>query len=172
MALHRFVNVDLSEAKRLADLYGIEYDLRACSEYCDYYLAEFEKLGQPGSDHKHLESFSISAFVKYARCFKGGVRVSTEKELTAAVPDEFKEIHELILDIRDKYIAHSINDLENHEVRVWLNPEERGKKINNVNIGSDYLAGPEPDIFLKMKTLVAALIDWIKDENTTEQSSL
>ena len=79
MAVYGYVNISLPEAKKLADLYGISNDLEACRNYCKVYLDERTKLLQGTGAVKHLECFSTYVFVKYGRCFKGGVRKETER---------------------------------------------------------------------------------------------
>ncbi|MBI5188970.1 MAG: hypothetical protein HZA07_07935 [Nitrospirae bacterium] len=119
-----------------------------------------------------MECFSVYIFVKYGRCFKGGVRRNAEKQLLATLSPEDLALHQLVIDIRDKYIVHSVNDLELHKVRVWLNSEERGRKINNVNIESHYLAGPEPQLFERLKHLINKLLVWIDAEKKREEEKL
>jgi len=172
MAVYTYVNISLAEAKRLADLYGIAYDLRACHDYCEIYLQTFASIPQPTNEGAHLECFSVYIFVKYGRCFKGGIRTNTEKEILATLSPEDLELHQLVIDIRDKYIAHSVNDFESHKVRVWLNPEEKGRMINNVNIESHYMAGPEPQLFERLKHLIDQLLSWIDVEKKREEKRL
>lgn len=172
MAVYSYVNIALPEAKRLADLYGIENDLRACREYCEKYLQVFAGIHQPTEETRHLECFSVYIFVKYGRCFKGGIRSATEKQILGNLISDDLDLHQLVIDVRDKYIAHSVNDFESHKVRVWLNPEERGRKINNVNIESHYLAGPEPQLFERLKTLINKVLSWIDEEKTKEENRL
>lgn len=173
MAVYRYVNVQLPEAKRLADLYGIAYDLQACRDYCDKYLRAFEGAFSRATDEaKHLECFSVYVFVKYGRCFKGGVRGKAGVEALTALSAEDLELHNLVVNIRDKYVAHSVNDLESHKVQVWLNPEEKGRKINSVGIESDYLAGPEPRMFESLKQIIDKLLSWIEAEKKREEERL
>lgn len=166
------MNLRLPEAKRLADLYGIKFDLESCRRYCEKYLRLFVRLHYPDTETEHLECFSVYIFVKYGRCFRGGVRVEAEKEIVATLSPEELEFHRLIIGIRDKYIAHSVNNFESHKARVWLNPEERGKKVNNVNIDSDYLAGPDPELFEKLVHLIDEILSWIDVENKLEEKRL
>lgn len=172
MAVYTYVNISLAEAQRLADLYGIAYDLRACHDYCEIYLQTFARILQPTNEGAHLECFSVYIFVKYGRCFKGGIRRNTEKQILATLSPEDVELHQLVIDIRDKYIAHSVNDFESHKVRVWLNPEEKGRMINNVNIESHYMAGPEPQLFERLKHLIDQLLSWIDVEKKREEKRL
>lgn len=171
MAVHRYVNIALPEAKRLADLTGIAIDLRACREYCEKILQVYANICRPSEENRLLECFSVYVFVKYGRCFKGGIRKETEKELIAHISPNDLEFHQLLLDIRDKYIAHSVNDLETHTARVWLTPEEMGKGIDNVNVESQYLI-PEPQFFERLKTLIDKSLLRIEEEQQKEEREL
>ena len=173
MAVHRYVNIALPEAKRLADLTGIAIDLRACREYCEKILQVYANILRPSEENKLLDCFSVYVFVKYGRCFKGGVRSKkTEKELIAHIAPNDLDLHQLVLNIRDKYIAHSVNDLETHTVQVWLSPEEDGRKVYNVNIGSQYLSCPEAQIFKRLKKLIDKLLPWIEEQKREEERRL
>ena len=177
MAVYTYVNIKFKEAKRLADLYGIGYDLRSCSVYCEKYIQTFAAISQPSkiqptNEGAHLECFSAFVFIKYGRCFKGGIRDETSKEILENLSPEDLELHQFAIDIRDKYIAHSVNDFEAHKVRVWLNPEENGRTINNVNIESHYIAGQNLEFYQRMKHLISRFLSWIDVEKKREEARL
>ena len=102
----------------------------------------------------------------------GGIRDETSKEILATLSPEDLKLHQLTIDIRDKYIAHSVNDLETHKVRVLLNPEEKGRKINNVNIESHCVAGQDLQIYQRLKQLISRLLSWIDVEKKREEERL
>lgn len=174
MATYSYANIELPEAKRYFDLTGIENDLQSCSYYCEKYINVMEHIASPDplTDREHLECIATFAFVKYGRCFKGGVRSSTEKELSQQIAEKDLELHKHALDIRDKHISHSINEFENHRLRVWLNPKERGRKVNNVNIESHRLVAPSPEFFTRLTALIETHLTWIKTEQKKESAAL
>jgi hypothetical protein len=177
MAVYRYVNIRLPEAKRLADLYGIAFDLNACRRYCERYVqVQANMLTQTGNsfllESQHLECFSVYILVKYGRCFKGGVRQQVADEIRAILSPEDLIFHKLVLDIRDKHIAHSVNNFEFHDVKVWLSPEERGRRVDNVNIGGSYLIGLESEKFVELKQLIDKIILWIDGEKKREEQKL
>lgn len=172
MVAYTYVNIRLPEAKRLADLYGIGIDLRACREYCEKYLQVLANIDEPTQESRHLECFSVYVFIKYGRCFGGGVRVDVENEIKATLSPEDLDFHKFIMGIRNKHIAHSINSFESHKARVWLNPVERGRKVNNVNIESDYLAAPGFGLFENLKRLIEKIFSWIDTEKKVEEKKL
>ena len=72
--------------------------------------------------------------ITYARPFNGGVRVRVESLTTTFEQGELV-FDESILQMRSKFVAHSVNGMERQQVSIWLNPEERGgRRINNINI--------------------------------------
>ena len=165
MATYTYVNIDLPEAKRLADLSGICDDLFSCQEYCHRYIKGFPH--DPDG-----ESYSTILITKYTRCFSSGVRSESQRDLEALATRVDDVTHKFVCGLRDRHVSHSVSDLENHRVRVWLNPEEKGRAINNVNIESDYLIGIGPAAVQKLADLVDALIQWVQTEMRSEEVKL
>lgn len=125
MAVWRFVNFDRPETQRLADLTGIANDLEATEEICDLLRENLQKLPSSG---RILDALSSAALVRYARAFASGVRTRTPKSLVDDLSEALRKDHEWFLELRDKYVAHSVNPFEENQVVVYLVPEERGPK--------------------------------------------
>jgi hypothetical protein len=74
---------------------------------------EAHKIGVPDSENLHSKALIFSAVVAYARPFKTGVRqvrISSDYFSTAA---GFSiEAHDYLIAMRDKHIAHSVNEFE------------------------------------------------------------
>jgi hypothetical protein len=164
MARFSYVNIELPEAGRLADLYGFANDLASCRSYCEKYMKTF-----PAED---TECYWTFVFVKYSRCFNGGIRRPFVGKIPIPLSPEEEQLHNSILSIRDKHLAHSVNDFERHRVRVWLNPAELGRKIRNVNIESCYLTGPKPELFDKLLKIIDKLFAWAEEEKKEEEAKL
>jgi hypothetical protein len=103
-----------SEAARIfAALHLILGDL-AFAEEC---LKAAYDIGIP--DDKNLQSKALvfSGVVGYARCFKSGVRALTltPADLISKGAPFDVEIHEYLIAMRDKHVAHSVNDFEQCE---------------------------------------------------------
>lgn len=163
MALLRYVNIDLPESERLFDLSGMAIDMSGAIAACEQLSTDIL--------NQFCKDFSISLFAQYGRCFKGGVRIKTSRELEAAILAEDRELHQFILNYRDKHVSHSVNEYENHRVRVWLNPEERGRAINAINIESTYLVGPGT-IVADICSLCKRHLEWIEGEIRIEEAHL
>lgn len=175
MATYRPVTVDIPESQRLFDLTGVCVDLESCSQYCRKILDK----GITGDS----EAYFISAIILYGRALRDGVRnlarppidikgvhipiskggILTEKEY---------ETHTNVLNMRSKHIAHSINSMENQVLYVWLNPEERGKKVNNVNCVHGHYAAFSGDYCSDLIAVCSKINEWIKSEIKAEEVKL
>ena len=104
MASFTYINLDISGAERLHSLAGITNDLQAC-------LSSLEQLSKVLLiDTEITDAFLTRALVRYARCFKTGIRTVKATDLTSSFTSEDLVSHQFFLDYRDKHIAHSVND--------------------------------------------------------------
>jgi len=72
-----------------------------------------QSAGQPSPDNLECKAFIFSGVIAYARAFATGVRGLNPAELFAGVwNDDDKEIHQYLMDLRNKHIAHSVNEYE------------------------------------------------------------
>ena len=71
----------------------------------------------PDSTNLQTTALIFSGVVSYARCFKSGVRkVRLDPSQLAATGVAFDlEIHDYLIALRDKHVAHSVNDFEECE---------------------------------------------------------
>lgn len=111
--LHRAVEVKLSEAEALADLYGIEYDLSTASYLCAkaVELSHLEHL-----DYLHVEALVSAAIVRYGRCFSTGARLGLTRKDILSLESVDLEVHDYFKALRDKFVAHSVNPYESSHV--------------------------------------------------------
>src|SRR6202008_1016656 len=116
------VPLDGPTAHRLADLVGIERDLRWTARAC-------EILARRADRHENvlifLEGLHDAALIRYGRCFKEGRRTAFRipKGWIEELPAHLREAPADALSLRDKHVAHSVNDWEinvpvAHVVRV------------------------------------------------------
>ncbi|WP_321528827.1 hypothetical protein [Sedimenticola selenatireducens] len=165
-----YVNLSLPESERAFDLVGMQLDLEGCKELCEEYLVPFDGFEENGSEVKKInkECHATTILVKYGRCFKGGVRSKVQKELLATITEPDLSIHNLAIDIRDKHIAHSVNDLEEHRVRVYLHTHERERSLGSVNLESFRLTAPEIEFFRKLVGLIDTHLNWVGKQKYEE----
>lgn len=100
-------------ARAFAALHLILGDL-AFAEDC---LKAANDIGIPDDKNYHSKALIFSGVVGYARSFKSGVRELTlnPADLHGKGAPFDGEIHEYIIALRDKHIAHSVNDFERCE---------------------------------------------------------
>ena len=167
MATYSSISLALPEAQRLLDLNSIRRDFERCIEMCKLLVGGAENSRLPSAV---IDALATSIPIIYARPFNGGVRhrvSEIESHLEAAELD----FHNRILAMRTKYAAHSINNMEQHHLRVWLNPEERGgRKINSVNVASNYLACLAGGDYRRLITICQKAVDWIDTETESESA--
>jgi hypothetical protein len=77
-------------------------------------LNEATRLGIPDSENTLSKALIFSA-VAYARPFKTGVReIKLTKEFFTQLEAAFdSSLHDYLIDVRDKHVAHSVNEFEN-----------------------------------------------------------
>ncbi len=155
MAVWRFVNLNLAEAQPLADLAGVEEDLKATVEICDVLLKVLS--GRP-SNLRLLDALTSAAIVRYVRTFTSGVRTRLPSSLLDGLAEEQATDHRWFIDLRDKYVAHSVNAFEENQVVAYLVPEERGARdVASISVQQYRLASFGIDDTRKVKALAAEL---------------
>lgn len=105
------------EAHDVAGLGAIDQDLEWVTQ-CAQRLKVVRSMKE--SDFIVIESFMIAMMVKYGRCFATGVRRSMPKEIILSLPKKYRERHEYFKNLRDKYIAHSVNYYEQYWTTAYI----------------------------------------------------
>jgi hypothetical protein len=142
MAVYRYVNLDIREAQLLADLTGIEHDLKATVTLCDRLEAALKDTFE-GRQHDliTLETLTTAVLVRYARSFTSGVRARLPKQILQGLPPKLLDDHRWFKALRDKYIAHSVNAFEENMVVAYLAPEELGtREVQSISVQQSRLA--------------------------------
>jgi len=160
MAVWRFVNLDIPEAQFLADLTGVEEDLKATAEICDLLLGEFAK---GPSNLSLLEALTSAALVRYARPFLSGVRTRIPASVFDGLSQQQRADHQWFKELRDKYIAHSVNAFEENQVVAYLFPEERESRgVSNIEVQQTRLASLGTEDVQRLKALSLDLQRWVE----------
>lgn len=113
MALHTFVEFEMSEAEELADLTGIRYDLdsaRSLAKRLQAVMKE-EKL-----DYELIDALTTAILVRYNRPFAKGVRRQLNQETLDRMSESQRRQHERLRDFRNKHIVHSVNSFEENQL--------------------------------------------------------
>ncbi|SHI15498.1 hypothetical protein [Bradyrhizobium erythrophlei] len=106
------------EARDLYDYEMIQIDLRFAKSCFDQISNREYGVGFPGGlDRNDSHGIDWCIFVAgalcYRRCFKTGARSRLlRNDLVDRVPDELLSLHDTIIAITDKNLAHSVNEME------------------------------------------------------------
>ena len=155
MAHWRSVNLNIPEARLLADLASQANDLQATTDMCNLALAEFTK---ESSIIGLLEALTNAAVVRYSRCFNKGVRAKIPNSLLGGLSKNQNKDHKFFIALRNKYIAHSVNVFEETKIVACLVPEERGPRgVASIGMQHDRLASLGANDFTRLKALSSEL---------------
>ena len=120
------------QSQRLADLYGHQYDLNNAIRFCDLHI-EIDSTEAGISIEEFLRrehtrhALCRAAFTSYGRCFGSGIRSGLNKDIVGRLPDELKQRHQQVKDLRDKWVAHSVNHFDDVRIRVQVTVDESGE---------------------------------------------
>jgi hypothetical protein len=118
-------------AGELGELQGLEQDLEAAKQYCVRLQRE---LSDPASaDWIAVQALSEAAIIRYARCFTTGSR---ERLTPESLELDAREDHDWSYNLRDKHIAHSVNECERWSVTVHVIEPPDPPAVQHVSMGS------------------------------------
>ena len=121
----------IPEAQRLSDLAGILADLEAVTRICARCERLMDGLGQPTEadgvawleELQSIGDLTFAAVVRYGRTLASGVRQGIPSDRLASLSADLQESHAYFKVLRDKYVAHSVSQLEDNQVFVFLSPQ-------------------------------------------------
>ncbi len=157
----RVVHFDTPESRKFADAQSVEQDLAYAVEALSALLNE----GQIPSGSLIARSLLVAALVAYARCFTTGVRrrYSLDLRRVEAMDAGATAYHHWLLDVRNKYIAHSVNAYEQGVPGLLLSPPESSVRmiLGCSFLRSEFVGLAKQDIeqAIKFVSRVHALVD-------------
>jgi hypothetical protein len=112
---HRAVHVSTASTPELEDIASLRRDI----ELAKLFATEHQRVSESIVSSRSPESsLAIASVVMYGRAFATGVR-GTKPEVDD-LPEELREFHQHIIDLRNKHVAHSVNAHENVAVIAYL----------------------------------------------------
>jgi hypothetical protein len=83
-------------------------------EFAEECLKAADDIGIPDNSNLQSKAYIVSGVIGYARCFTTGVRALklVPNDLTSKGAPFDYSIHKYLIALRDKHIAHSVNDFE------------------------------------------------------------
>lgn len=174
MANYTPVRISCPETYRLADMHGVLQDLEWLIALCERIL-KYRTRG-PCPDSTEMEALEGAALIRYGRCFKGGARTAflLDAQWIARLPAELQAAHRDFEALRDKHIAHSVNDWElNMPVAVLRRDTETGEsEISSVSVQSHRIIGLTQESIAQLKQLAESLLTLIRIEAKAESTRL
>lgn len=168
MANYRPIDLEFEEARYLANLTGIDYDLKKTVEWCDKYNGLM-------SDRKVMwviEPLTVAILTQFIRAFSSGVRNNNAGHLLHSLSEDQKTRYEHFKDIRDKHIAHSVNEYESNHVRAYYDSDQPELVISSIGSGGDRVVGLSGNNIYEIRDICILLQDKLKTEINNEKEKL
>ncbi|RYX80124.1 hypothetical protein EON83_29945 [bacterium] len=166
----------IPEAQWLADLCGVGSDLDSVIRLCKTVTTGAERLiRKPEEDAlgwfddiQMVGDLAFAAVIRYGRTLTSGIRDGIPREWIEELPAELKEAHNYFKTLRDKYIAHSVNALEDNQVFVFLKPQfSDAQEPSAITVDRGRLIAPG----LKEIALLSEIATCLKQRVETEVAS-
>lgn len=168
MATHTYGILEIDEARYLANLIGIEHDLRSTVEWC----GKYDELFNSRKLMLFAEPLTSAILVRFMRAFGGGIRNTAARHLLESLTDEQKKQYEYYYFYRDKHIAHSINEFEENYVKAYYIEEDIDKGINSISTGCSSLIGLSSNDTKIIVNICNKLLSVLKVEMDAEKEKL
>lgn len=114
---YRVVAVDTESCAKVRDLTSLRRDLEIAKLFAEAYAARASS--RPVGERYADDALWMSALVLYGRAFGSSVRTS-ERLSDDWLSDGERDTHRFLLDVRDKFIAHAVNNFEHAVVIAYL----------------------------------------------------
>jgi len=150
--------LDFPEAYELADLGGIKRDL-------EWVVTVGIKYDAVWANHDFfiLEALSTAIIIMYGRANVKGVRRIIPHEMIKSLSLEQQKDHKYFMDLRDKFIAHSVNDFEEcYCVAAIKNVQSSNPEFDQVNIQLHRIIALSVGDIKKIVSLAEILIEKIE----------
>jgi hypothetical protein len=154
---HRVVVVKTPSSSLVRDIASLRRDLELANVYADEFAkvdpAELAPAGLAHNTQDLRLALWFAAIVAYGRAFNNGVR--SERLDTTTLDEEQLEAHNYFLDLRNKHVAHAVNDYEQTVVLAYLtNSAFASRHVTRVgHIHIEVLAGDKSDAAMLVRLL-------------------
>jgi hypothetical protein len=160
-----FAKVESEAATRYVCLYMVQKDF----EFARECFKESQAYGMPDGDNLHSKAFIYSAVVAYARCFMSGVRqlMLTPQSFDGMTTPAFDlKTHQFLMDVRNKHVAHSVNEFENCRVvaHVIGNNEKGWRDGTAIGVADTRVIGLSGEIVENAIAHIEAIIVYMESQ--------
>jgi hypothetical protein len=130
------LNGKMQSSLNLEDISAIHFDLLAVDQII---LRFFREIVKRNFDPFIVSSLCVSAIMRYCRVFSSGIRNPLDPKIINLLSNQNQKTHYFIKSHRDKWIAHSVNDME--ETRIVINASKTNKDdILILDVYEEYMA--------------------------------
>jgi hypothetical protein len=171
----------IPEAQWLSDLYGIQADLENVIRICNRCEKMQISLSVPLEERtldwweecQLLGDLTVTAIVWYGRAFASGVRKGIPSDWVSNLSEVYRDNHNYFKSLRDKYIAHSVNQIEDNQVFVILSPQVGENQVpGNISVEKGRLITLSSERVKDLKDLSQILQMLLTEEIELESSRL
>jgi len=160
---------------RLADLHGVLIDLRSVAGLCAGIIKKMAADAYPRK-RQEVDSLQEAAIVRYARCFKGGARTAfvVPADWIEGLPEHLRTLHQQIIHLRDKHIAHSVNDWEINWPVIYMKHDRNSGsyEVSQVLVQHHRIVALPDAGMTYLRELAMALADMVEAEEEAERARL
>lgn len=158
------VKLSSAAARTFAALHLILGDL----EFAEECLKLADNLGIPDNRNLHSKALIFSGVVTYARCFKSGVRefkLNSDDLIAKSAPFD-NDIHQYLIALRDKHVAHSVNEFEQCDaIAVMIGkPGSTLRYGSGIGVTKNQTIGISRALVLKAISHINALRQFLESE--------
>ncbi len=172
MVTHTYIDLEIQEAQKLADLVGVEYDLKTTKEWCMKFNELMGNINSASDIMWQVESLSTAIVIRFTRSFAGGVRNKNSREILSILDNESKQKSEYFQNLRSKHVAHSVNAFEENYVKAYYVEEAVEKRINSIQTGSYRIVGLSSTEIEEIYNVSSLLLIHIEEEIKKEKEKL
>lgn len=173
MATYVSLLLEIPEAVPLARLDSWSWNVHLANRFCVALrtMNEADKHGSAFGDC--ADALRIAVVIEYARIFVGGVRSRAILAIKDEVYDaEDQEVHDYVIKLRHKHIAHSINAFEEHSVTILVDADAAEREALSVGGQGHHTFGVGRDLIVRLEKMLAKLSDGISRASENERGRL
>lgn len=119
-----------------------------------------------------VQALATSAIVSYARPFASGRRQRMQLSNDFQVSEDQTELHKRIIEIRNKHVAHPVNEFETHAVFISYHVEAPEPIATGIATGSMLLPSIDPQEVEPLIVLCRSLLEQVHHKRAVESSRL
>lgn len=166
------------QSQKLADFYGYQLDLTDAIRFCDLHIEidPTEKdisVGEILRREHTRNALCRAAFTSYGRCFGTGIRASLSQDILLRLPDELKQRHQQVKDMRDKWVAHSVNHFDDVRIRIDATWTESGDiEVRGISMASQMVGTLRMAWMMAYRELFKAVLALVEEQIRCETELL